>query len=223
MSAARVPAELYDLINEYCSDLIDEAGIRRLEALLLESEAARRFFADYFQHHTEIQFAVRRAGRPMRSWSNSRPGRTNPAAMAGRMGSVQDPTRPGRALRRGDRHHGRGCGRRSRSRPRLGRRSGSRSGGLAAAPVAKAPVANVAWLVNAQDCSWSHTGERPGRNMLAGKSLPSIAGWPRSSSTAGAGHPPGTGRPGAALGELGRLLQGKLTAACRPTRGGSPS
>ncbi len=37
-------------------------GFRRLEAILLDSEAARRHFVDYFHHHTEIQFAIR-AGR----------------------------------------------------------------------------------------------------------------------------------------------------------------
>ncbi len=54
-----LPTEFYDLVDGYCSDVIDEPDLRRLEAHLLASAEARRFFADYFQHHTELHFAVR--------------------------------------------------------------------------------------------------------------------------------------------------------------------
>src|SRR5262245_44914527 len=55
-------AEFFALVDEYCSRLIDEAGTRQLEAYLLGGLAARRYFVEYFHHHTEIHFAVR-AGR----------------------------------------------------------------------------------------------------------------------------------------------------------------
>ena len=57
-----LPDDFFDLVDVYCSGLIDEDGFHRLEAILLESADARRHFVDYFHHHTEIQFAVR-AGR----------------------------------------------------------------------------------------------------------------------------------------------------------------
>src|SRR5262249_42856316 len=57
-----LPAEFFDLVDEYCSGLVGESGIRRLESYLLGSLAARRHFVEYFHHHTEIQFEVR-AGR----------------------------------------------------------------------------------------------------------------------------------------------------------------
>src|SRR5262245_29994097 len=51
--------EFRDLVDDYCSGLLDDDGQRRLEACLLESAAARREFVAYFQMHTELQFAVR--------------------------------------------------------------------------------------------------------------------------------------------------------------------
>src|SRR5262249_46527850 len=48
----------------------------------------------------------------------------------------------------------------ARGWPRPDTESASRSAGT-----------NVAWLVNAQDCIWAQTGERPGRDMRAGKEL----------------------------------------------------
>src|SRR5277367_6361410 len=57
-----LPGEYPDLVDLYCSGLIDDDGFRRLETILLENEGARAHFVDYFHHHTEIQFAIR-AGR----------------------------------------------------------------------------------------------------------------------------------------------------------------
>ena len=54
-----LPDDFLDLVDAYCSGLIDDDGIHRLEAILLGSDPARRHFARYFHHHTEIQFAVR--------------------------------------------------------------------------------------------------------------------------------------------------------------------
>ncbi len=48
-----------ELVDAYCSGLIDDDGVRRLEAILLADAQRRRDFTRYFHHHTEIQFAVR--------------------------------------------------------------------------------------------------------------------------------------------------------------------
>ena len=211
-----LPVELYDLVDEYCSDIIDEPGIRRLEALLLESEASRRFFADYFQHHTEIQFAVR--------------ARRAADAVVKQLASRPD-ERCGEGRKDGARSKARRLG--------LGPRRGVGIAGVAAVVVTvavaasvagwlwlaigwprrgpsvpgKGPGANVAWLVNAQDCLWSQTGERPGRNMLAGKSLRLERGLAEIEFDCGA-RVILQGPAGLELlsGCSARLLQGKLTA-----------
>jgi hypothetical protein len=54
-----LPAEFRDLLDEYCSDTIDDERLGKLEAYLLADEAARREFVAYFQLHTELLFAVR--------------------------------------------------------------------------------------------------------------------------------------------------------------------
>ena len=60
-----IPDRLRDLIDDYCADQIDEAGLVELEAGLLASEDARRYFAEYWQLHTELGFSTRgRVGRP---------------------------------------------------------------------------------------------------------------------------------------------------------------
>jgi hypothetical protein len=158
-----LPAEFYDLVDAYCSDLIDDSGVRRLEAFLLESAAARRHFTEYFQNHTEIQFAVRAH-------------QAADAALAQLTSRIEV------------------SGRRQESGRGRVRRSGiawhpwmSVAAALAMAvtvvawlaispprpvppAVGKALGANVAWLVNAQDCQWAQ-GERPSRDMRAGKPL----------------------------------------------------
>ncbi|MGP0065741.1 MAG: FecR domain-containing protein, partial [Isosphaeraceae bacterium] len=178
------------------------------------SEASRRSFADYFQHHTEIQFAVR-------------------ARRAADAVVKQLASRPDKPC-----GEGRKDGARSKAR-RLGLGARRRIGiaGVAAAVVtvavaasvvgwlaigwprrgasvlAKGPGANVAWLVNAQDCLWSRTGERPGRSMLAGKSLRLERGLAEIEFDCGA-RVILQGPAGLELlsGSSARLLQGKLTA-----------
>ena len=60
-----LPAEFFDLVDEYCSGLLDGPGIGRLEAYLLADARARRHFARYFQHHTEMHFAIRAGNNPV--------------------------------------------------------------------------------------------------------------------------------------------------------------
>jgi hypothetical protein len=161
-----LPGDYLELVDLYCSGLIYDDGFHRLEAMLLESEDARRHFVDYFHHHTEIQFAVR-AGRAADAVLNQialpreqlmktqRAGRrwlpgvrarwwVGVAAGALLMLTVIAASRPGiriNSLRRGT-----------------------------ATFVASSP-ANVAWLVNAQDCRWAGQDLKPGRDMQPGKVL----------------------------------------------------
>src|SRR5262249_30824775 len=58
-SEPELPDGFLGLVDDYCSEVIDEGAMRRLETMLLENEAARRYFVEYFHHHTEIQFAIR--------------------------------------------------------------------------------------------------------------------------------------------------------------------
>jgi hypothetical protein len=43
--------EFLDLVDEYCSGLIDEVGLHCLEAILLASHEARHHFAEYYCNH----------------------------------------------------------------------------------------------------------------------------------------------------------------------------
>ncbi len=158
---SEMPDEFHDLVDLYCSGLIDEAGFHRLEAMLLEHEDARRYFADYFHHHAEIQFAVRAGHAADSALEQLAEVAGKPASPARSVGAVV-----------------------KTSWARLG------LGGLAAACVlglvatlawytasarperlARRPAPNIAWLVNAQDCLWAGTDQKPGRDMRAGKTL----------------------------------------------------
>ena len=54
-----VAPPIVELIDDYCADLIDEAGLRRLEAELIASAATRRYFVEYLQLHAELGFSSR--------------------------------------------------------------------------------------------------------------------------------------------------------------------
>jgi hypothetical protein len=159
-------AEFLDLVDDYCSGLIDDAGMHRLEGYLAGSAPARRHFVEYFHHHTEIHFAVRarRAADAVLERLASQ------VDVAGGPGS-RDPVR----------------GRRAWNVRRLWLGLAAIAATVVAA-VAGIPVArrwlhpgppaasmptdeNVAWLVNAQNCQWDDAGQRPGRDMGAGKDL----------------------------------------------------
>jgi hypothetical protein len=168
-----LPREFHNLLDEYCSDLLDEPGLRRLEAYLLENEDAQREFVLYFQMHTDLEFTVR--AQHAASAALEQVDHVSTAA----------PTRGERADSQ------------ARRTPSLVAASVSRWALVAAgffiavmgfafgnivrwhgkgspAPLVavRPPSANVAWLVNAQNCRWddSHS-EKPGRDMQAGKVL----------------------------------------------------
>jgi hypothetical protein len=205
---SELPAEFFDLVDEYCSGLIDESGIGRLETYLLDSAAARRHFAEYLHHDVEIRFAVR-AGRAAE-------------AVLERLAfpSERLAGREARDLGRRRRYWpvpprwmwltaivataavvvlwlGLGTGR-SRSRP----------------PASGGPAdENIAWLVNAQDCLWDDAGQRPGRDMGAGKELNLVRGLAEIEFDCGA-RVILQGPSGLRLisGRSARLLRGTLTA-----------
>jgi hypothetical protein len=164
--------EFRDLLDAYCDGQIDEPGVARLESLLVDNEQNRREFVAYYQLHTDLQFALR-------------------ASVAARAAlqrvDAERLDRPAAEKRRhrawllsfDDRRYRRWqivaaglllalCGFLvghvawpSSNRPANGVASAKGEGS-----------ANIAWLVNAQDCLWEGTkDEMPGRNMRAGKML----------------------------------------------------
>ncbi len=200
MSERGRPAdELLDLIDLYLSDMLSDESFGRLEDLLRASPEARTRFALYVNHHREIEFAVR-ASRAADS-----------------------------ALDRLARAEGRGrvVGRRLRRLPAWAAvvlvALALSVGGVGRWPLARAavgrwlgfaapPAANVAWLVNAQDCEWSGP-EQPGRDMWAGKTLRLERGLAELEFDRGA-RVILKGPAGLELvsGSSARLLKGSLTA-----------
>jgi hypothetical protein len=157
--------DLLDLVDLYCSGLIDENGFHRLEEFLLESEAARRHFVAYFHHHTEIQFAVR-AGRAVDTVLErisvgahrpAKPSVTRRRWMASRRLRWCSGVAAGAVVLAG------------MAAVRFAGPMGLYQGGAAAS--AKTSTGNIAWLVNAQDCRWAGNEQKPGRDMCAGKIL----------------------------------------------------
>jgi hypothetical protein len=49
---------ILDLVDEFCSGLIDEVEFERLESILLASREARDDFAEYVAHHAMIRVAL---------------------------------------------------------------------------------------------------------------------------------------------------------------------
>ena len=54
-----IPDALKDLIDEYCSGSIDEAGVQRLEQLLSSSEVFRQYFIRYARLQTDLEQIVK--------------------------------------------------------------------------------------------------------------------------------------------------------------------
>jgi hypothetical protein len=158
-----LPDVFRDLVDEYCSNVLDEPGHRRLESYLLASAEARAEFVSYFQAHTELEFAIR--------------SRLAAAAVLNRVAETKAPESPRKARPRSLLR---------RATYRLTHWSTIAAGlivaviGFAAGKLGRHPaqtssqsvIANVAWLVNAQDCQWARgESEMPGRDMQAGKVL----------------------------------------------------
>jgi hypothetical protein len=162
MDPATLSDEFFDLVDRYCADLLDDDEFHRLESILLDSEAARRKFVEYFHHHTEIQFSVR-AGKAA-------------DAILGQLSKQVQPSPHGQ--RWIQKQSSRWLGGLAASIfvvatvvevSRWNRLPGPPNPGVATD--AKPAGTNIAWLVNAQDCRWGGTEQTPGRDMRAGKTL----------------------------------------------------
>ena len=158
-----LPDDFRDLVDLYCSNLLDEPGLRRLESYLLVHAEARAEFVSYFQSHTELEFAIR--------------SRLAAAAVLNRVAEEEAPSPPPLTRRRVLL---------ARAAHRLTHWSTiaaalilavvgftvSKLGHTPAPSSSRSLVANVAWLVNAQDCEWAGgESQAPGRDMRAGKVL----------------------------------------------------
>lgn len=203
-----LPAEFLDLVDEYCSGVIDEAGAARLEHYLLGSGEARRHFAEYFLHHTEIHFAIRAdravgavlerlAAEGLESDRDAAPKRArrlwlSPGRWLGLAAAIAAAAVAMAWIGPGLRPVGQGVP------------STAASGGGAD---------HLAWLVNAQDCRWEDDGQGPGRDMRAGKELRLVSGLAEIEFDCGA-RVILQGPAGVRLlsGRSAQLLNGTLTA-----------
>ncbi len=200
--------EFADLVDLYCSGLGDEAEIERLEAILRGSESARLEFVEYFQHHTEIQFAVRagRAADAVLEQLAARDASLAPAPVAGRSWSRRRIPRWVLGLAASAIVVATVAG-----LARYWRRTGPNPRVVATGISASGP--NIAWLVNAQDCRWAETERMPGRDMRAGKSLRLERGMAEIEFERGARVIlQGPGVLELVSGSCARLVEGTLTA-----------
>jgi hypothetical protein len=217
------PEDFRDLIDGYCSGQIGEDGLRRLEAHLRVSEPARREFVAYFQMHTELQFVTRarRAASAVLDLLAVDPGRAaadpGPPPLRARFRVPALRLTRWSALAAGALIAlvGYAAGQHGRPEARAPRPTADPA-------AARATGANVAWLVNAQDCRWEG-GEAamPGRDMRAGKTLRLQTGLAEIEFDRGARlilrGPAGLGL---VSGNEARLLYGSLTARVPPSARG---
>jgi len=159
--------DFIDLVDRYCSELIDDQEFCRLEAHLLESAVARRYFVEYLHHHTEIHFAIRARCATAAVLDHLRLSARTPQSPAAcrRPHASAKWRRWLAAMAAGVLAIVAGAG---YIVLRNGAFEGFRPG---PAGQGKAFDGNVAWLVNAQNCRWAGTEARPGREMRAGKFL----------------------------------------------------
>jgi ferric-dicitrate binding protein FerR (iron transport regulator) len=155
--ADQLPDQLKDLIEDYLDDVLDEAGLRQLEYYLRADETARHYFVRYARLHTDLHLEARARGAGERALQHIESLSAVPAAVT-----------PGVST----------AGRRRLLTPaRLGIAAGillAIAAGWWLAREADGPnrpeeEPAIAWLVNAQDCSWSGPG--PTGNLQAGKVL----------------------------------------------------
>ncbi len=149
-----VSDRLRDLVDDYCSDLLDEIAFGELEALLAARPSARVYFAEYCQIHAELGFSTRAK-------------RAASAALS-RLESVAQPAR--RPLRR--RIARRWLALAGSLLAVSGFALGQWGLGNKGRRGTEVSPKNVAWLINAQDCLWAADGaDFPGRDMTVGKIL----------------------------------------------------
>lgn len=154
-------AEVFRLIDAHCGGTLDDEGLHRLEAILRDDEGARRLFVEYYQLHTELQFAT---------WAKGATAAVLGLAAIGEPAGPPRRNRPPHPVRRwatlaaGVLIAGLGFA--------VGREVFKARPGRAVPAAAQPSTGNVAWLVNAQDCLWAGVeSATPGRDMRAGKTL----------------------------------------------------
>jgi hypothetical protein len=199
-------SRLNELIEEYLDGLLDEAGMQELEDYLRNDRRAREYFVRYARLDTHLHLEVRAQGAG--------------ASALERIGSLSVPACPG--------HHRRKLALPSRALQWLVGRK--RLGTVAALLLTVAGLgliwawvgprrpedqAAIAWLVNAQDCSWSGPG--PTGNLQPSKVLRIERGLAEIQFQGGAR----VVLEGPAVLELisgrsARLASGKLTARVPP-------
>jgi hypothetical protein len=144
-----VSEQLRDLVDDYCSDLLDESGFAELEAILVSSEPARHYFAEFWQIHAELAFSTRakRAASVALSRFEQKRARSSRPRIPRRWLALAGSLLAAAGFA-------------------VGQWSWKSRRGVEAAPK------NVAWLINAQDCLWAaDDADTPGRDMKVGKVL----------------------------------------------------
>ncbi|HZU35694.1 MAG TPA: FecR domain-containing protein [Gemmataceae bacterium] len=163
-----LPEQLQALIDAYLAGRLDEVETRKLERFLLDDERARRYFVRYAQMHIDLHLQGRAHGAAARALEQVE-------GLVGRAKARADSVVACQV----------DAGRRPRSvagmvRSLLRRRTVRIAAGLLLALVlgyglarawsnAASDEAAIAWLVNAQDCTWFGPG--PMGNLQSGKIL----------------------------------------------------
>jgi hypothetical protein len=165
-----LPDHWKELIDDYLDGLLDEAGMQELDGLLRTENDARHYFVQYAQMHTDLYLEARARIAATRALENLEQ-RIEAANSSGKGSEASQDGTPAF----------------SKSRPSwssriLARKRLAVAAGLLAAILAGGWMARgrmgliraeedvaVAWLVNAQDCTWSGqglTGNLPAGSIL---------------------------------------------------------
>ncbi|HEY7429019.1 MAG TPA: FecR domain-containing protein [Gemmataceae bacterium] len=163
----QMPDHWQDLIEEYLDGSLDENGMQELEGYLCRDEAARQYFVRYAHLHTDLQLEMRARQAAKRALQHIET-----------LAEIEKPTASPRTPSSGRLDPG---PLRYYSRKRLALACLGAVAGLMIAlgfwwlverrsfPSAPEANATIAWLVNAQDCTWSGPG--PKGNLQAGRVL----------------------------------------------------
>jgi len=166
----QLPEHWKELIEDYLDGLLDASGIQELEENLRADEVARRYFVRYARLHTDIHLEARACEAGSRALEQLGRLSENQKALASTATLIPPPARTARFLAHP-------MLRWTAALNRLGIAAGlliviGASWWLAAGWVGPSRTEDepaIAWLVNAQDCTWSGSG--PTGNLQSGKVL----------------------------------------------------
>jgi hypothetical protein len=196
-----LPRRLQDLLDDFLDGLLDEAGVRELEAVLRADAGARRVFVRYARLHTDLHLEIRARQASERALQRIEQAAQTPSAAPAPTGSARV---------------GWGQVARLLTRKRLVAAAcllvAVGVGWRLLTSAGAAPEAAVAWLVNAQNCKWAD-GVEPAGNMLPGRTLTIERGLAEIRFQCGARVVvEGPARLELLSAKSARLLHGKLTA-----------